>query len=106
MTLIRSERAKKIEEQKLKLAKRTSQLKDIFSEVCATAEGILAFRYVMEICGYQQVSITGDPATGDIQDRGTLYNEARRNVYLELRKIIPNQFLKKIEFPSVTKQRR
>ncbi len=103
MTLLSSDRKKKNEEQQLKLKKRREQLNKIFSEICITADGILVLRHIMEICGYQKISIVGDPVSGDIHDRGTLYNEARRNVYLEIRKYIPSRFLKQIEFPSIKK---
>ena len=91
-------------EQKLKQEQaeieRTKRLSNLFNDVCITAEGILVLRHIMQICGFQKTSIVGDPTTGDLQSRGTFYNEARRNVYLELRKFIKPKFLKKIEFPT------
>ena len=48
----------------------------------ASEEGRVVLHFLMDICGYQKTSITGDPRTGDLQDRGTFYNEARRSVYL------------------------
>lgn len=84
----------------LKKAKdaREKQLRNILIDLCGKAEGILFIRHLMKICGYQKTSIVGNPQTGDLQERGTFYNEARRNVYLEIRRYIPSKFLKKIEF--------
>ncbi len=69
-----------------------------FADICAKAEGRNVLRYIMNQCGYQKPSVVVDPTTGEINDRSTLYNEARRNLYLDLRKFIPTRLLKKIEF--------
>lgn len=76
----------------------TKDLKEDFATVSKTEEGRRVLRYIMNECGYQSISIVGNPGTGDIHDRGTLYNEARRNLYLDLRKYIPVAHLKLIEF--------
>ena len=98
MTTISEMRDKKKLAQKEVQAKRDKQLRIIFNEVCGDAEGILFMRHLMKICGYQQTSITGDPQTGDLQERGTFYNEARRSIYLEIRKYVKPRYLKQIEF--------
>ncbi len=102
MSLIQEQKKKK-EKQQQQILKQQKELKDIFAQVCTMAEGILALRHLMDVCGYQKISIVGNPVTGDINDRSTLYNEAQRNIYLGLRKLIPYKFLKQIEFPSIKK---
>jgi len=85
--------------QKIKIIKDVrKELREDFAAVGATVEGRNVLRYIMDECGYQRVSIVGNTANGDIHDRGTLYNEARRNLYLDIRKLIPVRQLKQIEF--------
>ena len=79
-------------------------VQNVFAEVCAKDTGIIIIRHLMDLCGYQKVSVVGNPATGDIQDRGTLYNEARRNLYLEIRRLIPLRYLRQIEHKAANKK--
>lgn len=88
--------------QKRKLVEQ-AQLVRCLNATFKTAEGIRALRHLMNLCGYQRVSVVGNPQTGDVHDRGTLYNEARRNVYLEIRKLIHPETLMRVEFPETFK---
>lgn len=63
----------------------------------ATADGVIFFRHMKVLCGYQLPSAGQDPQTFEVQPNVTLYNDARRSVYLEIRKMIPPQFLAAIE---------
>lgn len=78
-----------------------AQFKRDLQETFATPHGKRTLKHIMQICGYQGVSIVGDPTTGDVHDRGTLYNEARRNIYLELRAFIHSNILKDVEFNTM-----
>lgn len=89
---------KLVVEQQEKQEKQRKRLQRCLNAAFASEEGRVALQYLMEICGFQKTSITGDPRTGDLQDRGTFYNEARRAVYLELRKLIRPDILKQVEF--------
>lgn len=99
MSLVQ-EHAQKREKQKAALVKRDKELRNIFNELCTKAEGILAMRHLMQICGYDQSSVVANTQTGEIQSLGTLYNEGRRNVYREIRHYINPKFLKRIEFKT------
>lgn len=68
-----------------------------FNTVAATPEGINVFKYIMERCSYQKPIITYSK-NGDVDKDTTVFLEARRGLYLELRKYIDPKFLKKIEF--------
>ena len=64
----------------------------------ATPEGIRVLRYLQETCGFTKSSIGGNPALGMDVSIGTIYNDSRRGVYLELRQLLPPRILKQSEF--------
>ncbi len=74
------------------------QLKQCVAIAASSPEGLVAFRHIMTMCGYNKSIVSGNPATGDIYDRGTLYNAARENIWKELRQLIPIKARKKIEY--------
>lgn len=69
-----------------------------FSTICDTPEGIDAIKFIMQLCSYQKPAITFNPETLEVNKEATLFLEARRSVYLELRKYIREEYLKKIEY--------
>lgn len=93
---------KEKEEARKKLAEQHKKLFEFhrtnFIAVAATEEGLDLFRYIMSICNFQKYNITIDPQTGEVNRETSLYREARRSVYLDIRQYIPAKFLKKIEF--------
>lgn len=66
-------------------------------DIAKTDSGIEYIRYIRDICGFEKLSISMNPISGEISERNTIYNEARRSVYLELRKYFPKKLLAKIE---------
>lgn len=93
-----------VERQQEQQEKRRAKLKRCVNTVFSTEEGRVVLHHLMELCGYQKTSIVGDPRTGDLQDRGTFYNEARRAVYLELRRFIRPDILKSVEFTTTLEE--
>ncbi len=89
---------KKQKEQQEANAKRMGQLVQCVSIASSTPEGIITFRQVMHMCGYNKSAVTGNPESGDINLNGTLYNAARENIWKELRQLIPIKARKKIEY--------
>lgn len=86
----KQEEANKEQEAKKDKAENPDKLlRQAYARVAKSADGILVFRDLMDRSGYRKSSIVGNPHTGEIQDRGTLYNEARRVFYLETRAMIP-----------------
>lgn len=71
---------------------------NIFGTAFSTIEGKQALRYIMRLCGWTESVVGANPDLGMDIDRGTIYNAARRNVYMELRRFIPDHILKEIEF--------
>lgn len=63
----------------------------------ATPEGRNTLRAIMEICGYQKYDAVGDPGSGEIFMTSTMYNSARRSVYLRLREHVDTTTLIAVE---------
>ncbi len=88
-------------EQKDLAAKRLKLLKRDLEVAAASPEGLNLMRWIFNMTGYSKILITGNTQTGDIQDRGTLYNNARRSIWLEIRQLLPKRILKKIEYENL-----
>lgn len=78
--------------------KRESDTRRAYVQVAKTEAGRLVFRDLMRQCGFLDPSVNVDPTTGSILTDNTVYNEARRNLWLTTRKRIPVENLVKIEF--------
>lgn len=74
-----------------------NRVQKAITEVAQTAEGQELFRYLMRQCNFHTSSIVGDPNTREIMIYGTLFNEANRRLYLDLRRHIPHAIRRKIE---------
>ncbi len=94
---IKSKRAeqKELTNKKLKVLKRDLEL------ATASPEGLNLMKWIFNLTGYSKILIVGNPQSGDIHDRGTLYNNARRSIWLEIRQMLPKRILKKIEFEKL-----
>lgn len=101
MSSLRKKLIEKKEIQKELAAKKTKLLKRDAGIATASPEGLNFMKYIFGLTGYSKILIVGNPATGDIHDRGTLYNNARRSLWLEIRQLIPRRTLKKIEYEEL-----
>ncbi len=92
----------KVEEKQKKVldeeVRKLGQVTKCVAIAASSPEGLVAFRHLMNMCGYNKSVVCGNPATGDVHDRGTLYNAARENIWKELRQFIPIKARKKIEY--------
>ena len=75
-------------------------------EVLATEAGKEVFRLLFKICGYDQTSVVLDAKSGTLDLDKTLYNEARRAVYLQLRNFAPIEALKEVEYKVSTEEKK
>ena len=66
-------------------------------EIAETEAGQVFFKWLMLSCYYQKSTIVGDPQSHEVNVYGTLFNESRRRVYLDVRRAIPAAILRKIE---------
>ena len=92
------ERKIKKEEQENKEKTALRKMKLDFNTVAATPEGMDVFKHIMNRCSYQKPTITFNPETREVNTISTIYLEARRDLYLELRAYISENLLKKIEY--------
>lgn len=65
--------------------------------VLRTEEGRKLFAHLHLICGYSTTSIVIDRQTGGALAEATVYNEARRGVYIYLRRLASYDLLKVAE---------
>lgn len=68
-----------------------------FRKIAGTEDGVRVLRYLMDKCGYKETSVYLNHATGDILKDQCIWNEARRELWLSLRKMIPKGRLNVIE---------
>lgn len=71
------------------------------AEVFASPSGQRVLKLISEICGHGVSKVGGNPQLGMDVLQGTLYNAARENVYLELRKFIPTRILREVDGKSL-----
>ncbi len=88
-------------EQKELATKRLTLLKRDLEIATASPEGLNLMRWIFDLSGYSKILIAGNIQTGEILDRGTLYNNARRSIWLEIRQLIPKRILRKIEYEKL-----
>lgn len=80
-----------------KRAAELAQLKRDFNDTFGPGHGRRVLRFLMDTCGYQRPSIIAEPQSGDPLPSGTIYNEARRNLYLTIRKFLNQEILIPVE---------
>ena len=65
--------------------------------ISETAEGQEFFKYLLRQCSFHTSTVVGNPQSHEINIYGTLFNEARRRLYLDIRRYIPHAIRRKIE---------
>ena len=73
------------------------KLREVVTEVARTPAGKKLFRHLHGFCGFVESDSRRNPQTGEINPYAIVHNAAVRNVYLELRKHIPKEFIIEIE---------
>ena len=58
--------------------------------------GVRALKLIKDLSGYDKTNVIKNP-DGTISKDAMLYNEGRRDIYLEIRKFLPNNVLTKVE---------
>lgn len=74
------------------------RLRNAFNSVAKTSAGKKVFRYLMNECGFAVSGLVGNRETGEINPLGSIYNEARKDVYYKIRKFLSNENIIAIEF--------
>lgn len=61
------------------------------AECFSTDAGKTTLKWLMNECGYQQPSVIYDSKSGEIRVEATVYNEAKRDIYLRLRSLLSSR---------------
>ncbi len=93
-----SEKEAQRQRNEAKLKENNDRRREFFNIVAATEEGRDVFRYRAEILGVDKHSVIMNHKTGEVNRDTTVYVEARRSVYLDVRKYISDTHVKEIEF--------
>lgn len=97
--MIDREKEKEKRKQKEEVHKKEiEKLTRCFNRIAETPDGQVLFRYIKNYSGYGKTAIVGNSDFSDINPIGTVYNEARKDVYYNLRQFIEVKNLKLIEF--------
>lgn len=80
------------------LKERAEHFKACVDKVLSSEPGREVFRYLFEICGYAKSS-RSTTSTGAIDPIGTTINDARREIYLQLRAHAEPGLLAEVEYP-------
>lgn len=62
-----------------------------------TESGVVFLTWLRDRCFYNRSTIVGNPQTHDINIHGTIFNEAERRLYLDIRNYIKPELRKRIE---------
>jgi len=90
------------DEQTKKAHAANEKLKRAFNTTAETPAGLMVLRYLMRDCGFGQTSLVMNPQTFEINTVGSVYNEARKDVYIRIRKLLSKENLRKIELEEET----
>ena len=77
--------------------KQTDIVKRAVVEIAETEAGQIFFNWMMNSCFFTRSTIEADPQAREINPLGTVFNESRRRLYLDIRRGIPSALLRKIE---------
>jgi hypothetical protein len=89
--------AKKGEKQLPQKSEAQHKLENAFKAIAKTDNGQVVFQHIMQMCGFKQTSMIFNPTTHELVENSTIWNEAKRGVWLDLRKQIPVEYRNLIE---------
>lgn len=73
------------------------ELRSAFARLTKTEDGVKVFRHIMDSLGYKAPTVVINAVTNEIVMNSTLWNDAKRDSWLEIRKMIPHKQLNIIE---------
>lgn len=74
--------------------------KKAYASLASTSEGRLVLYFMMKDCGFTATSLVKDEKN-NIMVEPTIVNEALRGYYLGVRRFIPTELLKEIEYLNI-----
>lgn len=85
--------------------KEVKRLKESLARLANSDDGLVVLRWIFSMTGFSQSSIVMDENTGEINTLSTIYNEARRNIWLSFKAAMQVEDLIKIEYPLNTEDK-
>lgn len=99
--LNREEKLKSKQEHERLLEKQAKLLRTSFKRTFGTRDGKIVLQWIMKLCGWDQSPICMDPTSREINDRSTLHDAARQNVYRQIRSYLTSDVLCEVEFDDL-----
>lgn len=84
-------------EREAEKAKKEEQFKGVVARLGNTADGQFFFRWLMKECGFAEPILGINPANGEIDEKRTLYQAMRLNLYVKVRKYLTLKTLMEVE---------
>jgi hypothetical protein len=75
----------------------TDPIAEALNDIADTKSGVVFLSWLKQRCFFETSTIVGDPTSHDINVNGSLFNEASRRVYLDIRRKIKPELRKRIE---------
>lgn len=97
LQMTRAEREKMTEDFRKKKEAEFKKLRDRISKVSKDPNVLFMLRHLKNICGQAHSSIVVNSQTGEVNQTSTLVNEARRSVYLDIRKLLTDEVISLVE---------
>lgn len=82
----------------------TNLLVESVNRLANTDDGQVFLNYLMKECGFSTSSIVIDEQTKEINSKSTIYNEARKTVYYNVRKLLKSENIKKVEYLQIKEE--
>lgn len=86
--LLTEDQRKAFEAKEKEQTQKDAKLRADLNQVFATGAGMNVLRWLMDECGFLKPSVVYNKETFEVQDKATVYNEARRNLYLRIRRYL------------------
>ncbi len=92
------EREKKQAEEAAARKQRDTELRNAMGVTFSSADGQRVLRWLRGQCGHNEPVLGANPVNGELDPQRTLYSAMRLNLYLEIRKNLPINILKEVEY--------
>lgn len=91
-------KAKHKEEQQITEKEKGEQLKRDMAMTFRTAHGLRVLDWLRKECGFGEAILGANPVSGDLDAQRTMYQAMRLNLYIKIRKLLPFNILKEVEY--------
>jgi hypothetical protein len=92
----------KAEELRKKHQEEYKKAREALNEALKDRNAQIIVRHLAKICGFFQSSVVVDPSTREVNLNSVVYNEGRRSVYLDLRRMMSDDLRRAVESKGET----